>query len=132
MAEVKIAIYKTPAQAEKLGKTITKTISISESEARTIRDYYRAKGKKEETVFGIFVSVMVGIGTRNLKAALNVTAGAAAGAFTSTVFKSYYSQLADKFDMITSDTPVKCKMIYKYKRLRSNDGYYWLKDIKVL
>lgn len=132
MAEVRIAIAKTPSQAEKLGRTITKTISISESEARVIRDYYVKEGKKEEAVFGAFVSIMVGVGTRNLKAALNIAAGTASGAFTATVFKSYYSQLADKFDMITSDTPVKCKMIYQYKRLASNDGFYWLKDIKVL
>ena len=63
--------------------------------------------------------------------ALEVTLSAATGAFTSAVFKSYSSQLASKFDMITNDNPTKCTMVYQYKRVGSNDGFYWLKDIKI-
>ncbi|MEY8368305.1 hypothetical protein AALA24_05990 [Anaerovoracaceae bacterium 42-11] len=141
MAEVRIAIAKTPSQADKLGRTITKSITLSEEEARVFRDYYYAEGQKVEIAFGAVVSIMtaalpgpsgaLGIGVRSVARALDITTSTAAGVFTSVVFKSYYSQLASKFDMITSDKPTKCTMTYQYKRVSSNDGYYWLKDIDV-
>ena len=126
MAEVKIGIAKTPKQAEKLGRTITESVTLTETEAR--------KGKKEEIAFGAVVTIITGatgFGVKNIKKALEVTLSAATGAFTSAVFKSYSSQLASKFDMITNDNPTKCTMVYQYKRVGSNDGFYWLKDIKI-
>ena len=42
MAEVKIGIAKTPKQAEKLGRTITESVTLTETEARKLRDYYAA------------------------------------------------------------------------------------------
>ncbi|NCE99362.1 MULTISPECIES: hypothetical protein [unclassified Emergencia] len=141
MAEVRIAIAKTPSQADKLGRTITKSITLSEEEARVFRDYYYAEGQKVEIAFGAVVSIMtaalpgpsgaLGIGVRSVARALDITTSTAAGVFKSVLFKSYYSQLASKFDMTTSDKPTKCTMTYQYNRVSSNDGYYWLKDIDV-
>ena len=134
MAEVKIGIAKTPKQAEKLGRTITESVTLTEKEERKIRDDYAAEGKKEEIAFGAVVTIITGatgFGVKNIKKALEVTLSAATGAFTSAVFKSYSSQLASKFDMITNDNPTKCTMVYQYKRVGSNDGFYWLKDIKI-
>lgn len=131
MAEIKLAIYKTPSQAEKLGKVITKETTIAEDEARKIRDYYKSIDEGRGLTFSTFVGVMVGIGTENAQLAFGLGAGAAANVLTSTVFKSYYSQLADKFDMITNDNPKRCKITYSYRRQSSNDGAYWLTDIKV-
>ena len=111
MAEVKIGIAKTPKQAEKLGRTITESVTLTETEARKLRDYYAAEGKKEEIAFGAVVTIITGatgFGVKNIKKALEVTLSAATGAFTSAVFKSYSSQLASKFDMITNDNPTKC------------------------
>ena len=108
MAEVKIGIAKTPKQAEKLGRTITESVTLTETEARKLRDYYAAEGKKEEIAFGAVVTIITGatgFGVKNIKKALEVTLSAATGAFTSAVFKSYSSQLASKFDMITNDNP---------------------------
>ena len=105
MAEVKIGIAKTPKQAEKLGRTITESVTLTETEARKLRDYYAAEGKKEEIAFGAVVTIITGatgFGVKNIKKALEVTLSAATGAFTSAVFKSYSSQLASKFDMITT------------------------------
>lgn len=138
MAEVKIAIAKTPKQAEALGKTITDSVTLTEAEARELRDYYQKVGKAEDIAFGAVVALMTsglggstGVGVRLLKKALNTSLNIAAGAFTAAVFKSYHTQLASKFDMITNDNPTKCTMVYKYKRVGSNDGFYWLQDIKI-
>lgn len=131
MAQVQLAIYKTPNQAAILGTTITKNVTITDEEARKIRDYYNSLDEGSGTMFNTFVGVMVGIATRNVKLAFSLTASAAANIISSKVFKSYYSKLADKFDMLLDGTPNKCKMIYKYKRHSSNDGAYWLTDIKV-
>lgn len=132
MAEVKIAIVKTPKQADALGRTITKNVSIPAAEAKKIRNYYKAEGEKTETYFSDFVTAMVAVGTANISIALAVGTSVAANHFTSTVFKSYYSQVADKFDIIATEHPETCKMVYQYKRLGSNDGFYWLKDIKII
>ena len=45
--------------------------------------------------------------------------------------KRLISATIGKFDMITNDNPTKCTMVYQYKRVGSNDGFYWLKDIKI-
>ena len=132
MAEVKILIAKTPKQAEKLGTTITEEVSISAEDGKAIRDYYRAEGEQVERLFSDFVSAMVAVGTANLSRALAVVSSVAANHFTPSIFKSYYSQVADKFDIIATEHPAKCRMVYQYKRVGSNDGYYWLKDIKVI
>ena len=132
MAQVKLAIYKTPIQAEKLGKKITKTVTITDTEARKIRNYYNSVDEGAGEMFNTFVGVMVGIATRNVKLAFALSSGAAAGLITNQIFKTYYSQLADKFDMLLDGNPNKCKVTYTYKRHSSNDGAYWLTDLKVL
>lgn len=128
---IKLAIYKTPAQAEKLGKNITKETSIAEAEARQIRNFYQDAADTTSKYFGAFVGVAVGLVTQTATTAFQLTAGGAAGIITSSVFKSYYNQLASKFDMITNDNPKRCIVTYRYQRLGSNDGVYWLDDIKI-
>lgn len=132
MAEIKLAIYKTPAQAKKIGLTMTIPSSISESEARDIRDYYKSVDEGAGLTYSIFVGVMVAIITKNLKDVFQIGSGAAAGLFSEKTFKSYYGKMENKFDMITNDDPKECEVTYKYKRHGSNDGAYWITDIKVL
>lgn len=131
MAAIKLEIYKTPAEAKRLGETIKRTSSITESQAREIRDQYRKIDSGANAASSAFVGVMVGIITKNIKEAINVAIGFATSAFTSYTFESYYGQIANKFDMITNDNPKKCVVTYKYRRHGSNDGAYWITDIVV-
>jgi len=132
MAEVQLAFYKTPAQAEVLGRTITKEVSLSEAQARVIRDYYNSLAEGSGSAFETFVDVMVDLITITTKNAFAIAISVAAGLFTDLTFTSYYEQLANKFDMITSDSPVKCTATYSYRRHGSNDGAYWITNIQVI
>ena len=129
MAEVKIAIAKTPKQAEALGKTITKTINLNETEAKKARDYYNSVNKFSGAYYSALAGVVVSIVTKNLKELFQLSSGFAVSIFTSIHFDTYCGQLADKFDLITNDNPKKFVVTYKYKRLGSNDGAYWLTNI---
>lgn len=75
---------------------------------------------------------MVTLTIATSKKAFDVAIEVASTIITSSVLKTYYKQLADKFDMITDDNPTKCKVTYKYRRKGSNSGAYWLENIEVL
>lgn len=128
---IKLAIYKTPAQAEKLGKNITKETSISEAEARPIRNFYRDAAETTSQYYPLFIGALVTLVTPTASTAFQIASGTAASIITNAVLKSYYNTLANKFDVITNDNPKRCIVTYRYQRLGSNDGVYWLDDIKI-
>lgn len=133
MAEgIRLSYYATPAYAEKHGKIIHKTNEIDETTARKIRNYYHSQDMVQGVITNTFLGVVVGIAVSNFKLAFGVASTIATSVITATTMKSYYNQVANKFDMITNDNPKACKMTYTYKRQGSNDGAYWITDIKLI
>lgn len=130
MAEVALAFYKTPIQAESLGLTITKTVTLTAEEIRKIRDFYQAIATQEEFFITAFITYSTYALTRNAKAAFNL-GGTTVSFISTTIFRSYYDQLATKFDMIITSNFTKFTATYKYKRKGSNDGAYWLTNITI-
>lgn len=133
MAEgIRLSYYATPAYAEKNGMIIHKSNQIDEETARKIRNYYHSQAFAQNLITSVFIGALVTIATNNFKLAFQVTSGVAAGVITATTMKNYYSKIVNKFDMITNDNPKTCKMTYTYKRQGSNDGAYWITDIKLI
>ncbi|MDD2620716.1 MAG: hypothetical protein PHC92_08635 [Syntrophomonadaceae bacterium] len=129
MAEVKLAFYKTPAQAAAMGTTITKTVSLTDAQALVIRDYYAALESGAAISISAMVGVFVAALTKNFKGAMSVTSSVATTIITSTVINTYFGQMADKFDMIRNDSALTFKAVYTYRQHGSNDGAYWLTNI---
>lgn len=129
MAEVKIAIYKTPSQAEKIGTSYTDSVSISKNDAIKLRDYYNDIEKGRVTTMGV-ISLCSPIVGKLLTASVATFLGTLTGA--SGLASSYFSQMGNKFqDLLDSmATKKKVTFVYRYKRHGSNDGAYWLVDIK--
>jgi hypothetical protein len=131
MAEVKLAFYRSPKQAEALGRVITKSVTLSADEIRTIRNYYVATGEAHGQVYSAFVATMVTLVIKNTSKAFDIAMDVLEGIISKSLFESYYSQLASKFDMLLSSSPAVCTATYTYKRHGSNSGAYWLTDIKL-
>lgn len=85
MAEVALAFYKTPIQAESLGLTITKTVTLTAEEIRKIRDFYQAIATQEEFFITAFITYSTYALTRNAKVAFNL------GGTRSLSFRQQYS-----------------------------------------
>lgn len=127
MAEIKLSVYKTPSQAERIGKTIQITTTITASEASTIKSFYDKLDLSVTTLSGVVTDILVDVIERNgFKAFGHVVD------ILNIDVKSYFKKLADKFDMFTTRNASKCKITYKYKQSGSNDGAYWITDIKLI
>ncbi|MFR1723162.1 hypothetical protein [Emergencia timonensis] len=128
MAEVKIAIYKTPAQVGNK-TTMYDTVALSKAEAIKLRDYCEKIEKGRVTIAGFISLCSPVIGVK-----LGVSVGTLIGTLTGAngLVASYLSQLgktaSDLVDTMATDQDV--TFTYKYKRSGSNDGAYWLVGMK--
>lgn len=129
MAQVKIAIAKTPKQAEKIGKTFTDSVIISKADAIELREGYYNVEKARLTTFAL-----IGIASPIIGKLLTESIGTFLGTVTgaSGLMQSFFEQMGDKFkDLVdTMSSSQRVTFVYKYKRLGSNDGFYWLTDVK--
>lgn len=129
MAEVKIAIYKTPAQAAKIGLTFPDTRSFTKAEAIKLRDYYKdlEAGRVTTTGFISLCSPLIGV---KLGASVATFIGTLAGA--NGLMKSYLEKVGSSVGKLVDTMADKQKVTfsYKYKQSGSNDGAYWLVSVK--
>ena len=126
MAEVDLAIYKTPIQADKLGKTITKTQTITKTEAKQLRDYYNQIGSQQKTALALIATLVGGYLGKVTGVVFGITY-----TLGSTKIQTYFENLGSQFatlvdDMCKSETVT---FTYTYKRHGSNDGAYWLTKV---
>lgn len=128
MAEVKIAIAKTPKQAEKIGKTVTKKYTITEDDAEKLRDYYRDIEASRITVMAL-IGLAAPVFDIYFKASMSTFLGTVSGSLG--LLKSYFGKLGDSFEDIVDEsaTSREVTFVFKYKRVGSNDGFYWLTDV---
>ncbi len=120
--------YATPIQAERLGRTISREEVVSNSDAIKLRDAYAKIAKDQSFFIGVAATVLgAGIASTAVAIGFGISATAA-----TTYGKTYMGQLSDIYDSIaTSGKNFNyVKLVYEYRRKGSNDGAYWLVDVK--
>ena len=129
MPEVKIAIYKTPSQAKKIGTNLVETRYITKNDAIKLRDYCYDVEAKRITTMGL-ISLSSPILGKLLTASIATLIGTVTGG--AGLIESYFKQTGDKVLSLvdTMADNQKVTFTYTYKRSGSNDGAYWLTNIK--
>lgn len=122
--------YCSPSKAEELGYTITKTEYLLNEHAKILRDEYQRLGEGYETTNSIVLGIL-GSYIKGMITGIGYTISSILGF---TVTETKFEQLENDFYQIaTSGSMInKVRCTYKYNRLGSYDGAYFLSDIELL
>ncbi|MGL5258320.1 MAG: hypothetical protein ACRC76_14930 [Proteocatella sp.] len=123
------AFYCSQKRAEKEGPQIIQYYRFSREESVKLRNYYDllADGKKDAG--GLIVDLVTGFIEKVVESFL---IGKISGHFVDDM-KTKEALLMEKFDnsATNNNDPVKIRCFFKYRPHGSNDGAYWLEDIRV-
>lgn len=122
--------YESPNRAQKKGYTITKTATVGAANATKLRNYFQNMEKFRSSFNGLVISLLGSfISTTGKSMGYSTVTGGA-----TMVAKSYLSNIGYQFDRIaTRGCPFsKCRLVYKYHKQDSQNGAYFLSDVKFL
>ena len=122
--------YDSPNNARKKGLYISKTVTVSSSDAVKLRNYFNKISSYQSQFNGLAASV-IGVGIKSTGKAIGYAIGSSV-AFS--VGTSFMKKISNNFDKIATRGCkfVKCKLYYKYHQEDSQNGAYFLDKVTFL
>lgn len=124
-AAVPTVIYKNPRDAQEIGYNISTTKKISRKDLNNISKYFDDR----ESNRNMQLSLVTGIMVTPLNPYFGLGAGTAVSALTTYV--NTHGKLVSSKLKKSSKKSFKVKINYVYKRVTSQDGYYYIDTIKI-